>query len=73
MQDKSITIEPNADGGDATMDTGAEEPAPETDDTGAEEPAGDEGAEAEAGAEEPTEDEGEASPEAGKESWFFFN
>ena len=72
MQDKSITIEPNADGGDSTMDTGAEEPAPEaSEETGAEEPAGDEGAEA--GAEEPTEGEGEASPEAGEESWFFFN
>ena len=72
MQDKSITIEPNADSGDATMDTGSEEPAPEADDdTGAEEPAGDEGAEA--GAEESAEGEGEASPEAGKESWFFFN
>ena len=75
MQDKSITIEPNADGEDATMDTGdtgaeagAEEPGEET---GAEEPAGDEGAEA--GAEEPTEGEEEASPEAGEESWFFFN
>lgn len=75
MQDKSITIEPNADGEDATMDTGdtgaeagAEEPGEET---GAEEPAGDEGAEA--GAEEPGEGEGEASPEAGEESWFFFN
>ena len=90
MQDKSITIEPNADGEDATMDTGdtgaeagAEEPGEET---GAEEPAGDEGAEA--GAEEPGEEpviaeepiveepgegEGEASPEAGEESWFFFN
>jgi len=76
MQDKSITIEPNADGGDATMDTGdtgdetgAEEPT--GDETGAEEPAGDEGAEA--GAEEPGEGEGETSSEAGEESWFFFN
>ena len=70
MQDKSITIEPNADGGDATMDTGDTdaETAPEA---GEEEPAGDEGAEA--GAEEPGEGEGEASPEAGEESWFFFN
>lgn len=70
MQDKSITIEPNADGEDATMDTG--DTGAETDEeTGAEEPAGDEGAEA--GAEEPGEGEGETTPEAGEESWFFFN
>lgn len=70
MQDKSITIEPNADGGDATMDTG--DTGDETDEeTDAEESAGDEGAEA--GAEEPGEGEGETAPEAGEESWFFFN
>lgn len=68
MQDKSITIKPNADGGDATMDTG--DTGDETDEeTDAEESAGDEGAEA--GAEEPG--EGETAPEAGEESWFFFN